>query len=116
MIFTFTITFPKETDTDAESLSNDLEENGLGNYTTDVKEIVDKNRKFGLRKTHWYIITDKKSRKISSTYRQRQARRDEKRAGGQTLVKAHLQIFYPIKVARISSQISLTCGATAGFF
>ena len=52
MLFSFTITFPEETETDAESFSDDLEENGLGNYTTEVKEIVDKNRKFACEKTH----------------------------------------------------------------
>ena len=50
MLFHFTITFPEETETDAESFSDDLEENGLGNYTTEVKDVVDKNRKFAVRK------------------------------------------------------------------
>ena len=44
-MFKFTITFPKGTATEAETLSTDLEENGLGNYTTEVKSIEDTNRK-----------------------------------------------------------------------
>ena len=97
VIFTFTITFPKETDTDAESLSNDLEENGLGNYTTDVKEIVDKNRKFGLRKTHWYIITDKKVEK--SVQRTDNAKHAEtrKEPGGKRLLKRTYKFFTHLK-------------------
>ncbi len=46
VIFKFTLTFPGETETDPESLSSDLEENGLGNYTTEVKNIEDKTVSF----------------------------------------------------------------------
>lgn len=45
MIFTFKLTFPGGTETDTQTLSTDLEENGLGNYTTEVKSIEDTNRK-----------------------------------------------------------------------
>ena len=54
VILKFTLTFKAETETDPESLSSDLEENGLGNYTTEVKNIEDKNRKFSVTK---FIIT-----------------------------------------------------------
>jgi hypothetical protein len=46
VLFNFTITFPKETETDEESFANDLQKNGLGNYTTEVNKIENVNRKF----------------------------------------------------------------------
>lgn len=42
-MFSFKISFPEAIK--IETVSNDFEENGLGNFTTDIKEIEDANRK-----------------------------------------------------------------------
>ncbi|XP_028415638.1 uncharacterized protein LOC114539003 [Dendronephthya gigantea] len=43
VLFLFKIKFKEDTETDAESLSDDLENNGLGNYTTTVNKLENTN-------------------------------------------------------------------------
>ena len=48
VFFNFQITFDGASTAYKDEISKDLEEEGLGNYTVDVKDIKNKNRKYAI--------------------------------------------------------------------